>query len=204
MKTKVLIFSAACSTLSFADLILKQSIEGPTKGEMTMTVKGDRMKIDMAGQATTIIDNKTKDTVTLMHPQKMLMKMSGAEMKGMMDQAKAAAGAATLKSTGEKEKVGEYDCEIYDFSSAGTTTKMWIAKDYPGFAEIKAEMEKLMAQGDDTKVIDFPGMVVKNMIDIGGQKMTTTLISAKSESVDESAFAIPEGYKEMQMPGTGK
>ncbi len=201
MKTKILIFSAACSTLSFGDLILKQSIEGPTKGEMTMVVKGDRMKIDMAEQMTTIIDNKTKDTMMLMHTEKTVMKMSGAQIKAQMDQAKAAAGAPTLKATGEKEKIGEYDCEIYDFSSAGTTTRMWIAKDYPGYAGIKAEMEKVMAQGDDAKVVDFPGMVVKSVIDIGGQKMTTTLISAKSDNVDESAFAIPEGYQEMKMPG---
>jgi hypothetical protein len=204
MKTKVLIFSAACSAVSFADLVMKQSIDGPAKGEVTMVVKGDRIKIDMAGQVTSVIDNKTKDSFTLMHAQKMIMKVDGAQMKGQMDQAKAAAGAATLKPTGEKEKVGEYDCEIYDFSSAGTITKMWIAKDYPGFAGMKAEMEKLMAQGDDTKVIDFPGMVVKSVIDIGGQKMTNTLISVKSENVDESAFAIPEGYQEMKMPGAGK
>lgn len=173
------------------------------KGEMTMTIKGDRAKIDIGADSTTIINQSTKDTISMMHAQKMIMKISGAQIKAQIDQAEKGAESA-LKPTGEKEKIGEYDCEIYLFSASGTTTKMWIAKNYPNFAAIKDEMKKVMTQGDDSIKVDLPGMIVKSVVDVGGQKVTTTLVSVKSENVDESVFATPAGYQEMKMPGSGQ
>jgi len=47
----------------------------------------------------------------------------------------------------------------------------------------------------------LPGMVVKSQADMAGQKVITTLISAKEETVESSAFEAPKDYQDMAQPG---
>jgi Domain of unknown function (DUF4412) len=198
MKTSLLLLSAALITTSQADLVIKQAMDGPMKGDVTMSIKGNRIKTEMGKDFATIMDAATGDSTTIMHAQKMIMKSSGAQMKA---QAKALADEASLTATGVKEKVGEYDCEVYNFVMAGTTMKMWVAKDYPNYASFKSEMETAMSSlTKGSKKIEFPGMVVKSVAEVAGQKMTSTVISVKTEAVDESIFALPADYKAMEMP----
>jgi hypothetical protein len=38
---------------------------------------------------------------------------------------------------------------------------------------------------------------------MNGQKVTSTLVSAKEQSVDASIFQTPQGYQEITQPGAG-
>ena len=82
--------------------------------------------------------------------------------------------------------------------------KMWIAKDFPNAQSIKDQMVKLSSSmggaGFDPSKVDVPGMVVKTEVSTPIGKMTTTLVMAKEQPVDDKEFIKPEGYQEMQMP----
>jgi hypothetical protein len=49
----------------------------------------------------------------------------------------------------------------------------------------------------------LPGMVVKTQMEMNGQKVTSTLVSAKESSVDASIFQTPKDYQQMTQPGMG-
>jgi hypothetical protein len=40
-------------------------------------------------------------------------------------------------------------------------------------------------------------------MEMNGQKVTSTLVSAKEQSVDASIFQTPQGYQEITQPASG-
>ena len=207
----------ASATLLHADYVIVQKLDGAGQsGEMTIKLKGGKARVDMAPQISTITDNTSGDVVTLMHAQKQYMRIPAAQSKALMEQMQKLTGNAQattpaaepkLVATGKKEKVGEYDCEVYTWTAPGMSVNYWLAKDFPNFKTILAEMEKTqnaslasMAKGMMPKSSDFPGMAMKTEVAVSGQKITTTLVSVKEENVDPAIFNLPEGYKEMAMP----
>ena len=201
------------AAFSRADVTIEQKIESAMmNGNMTMKIKGDNARMDMpspvGGNVTVIMNMKSGDMTTLMHAQKMAMKMN---MNDTKKQAEAAAKAAGLdpskiekpKATGTKEKVGEWDAEIYEFNLGGTTGKIWVAKDFPDAQVIKDQMLKMnnaAAGGFDASKLDVPGMTVKTQITTPVGAMTTTLVKVSQDAVADSEFDLPQGYTEMKMP----
>jgi hypothetical protein len=170
------------------------------------------------GAMSTVMDLSSGDTVTLMHQQKTAMKVPGTEIKQMVEnRKKARAGAGTnapppkFLDTGKAEKVGSYNAEIYTWSSPdGANQTIWVAKDFPDYAKIKVQMDKLndspigqMSKGTAPDVSTLPGMVIKTQMEMNGQKITSTLVSAKEQPVDASIFDTPKDYQEMTQPGAG-
>ena len=45
-------------------------------------------------------------------------------------------------------------------------------------------------------------MPVKMLMEMSGQKVTVSLLSAKEENADPAIFKIPAGYKELPAPPT--
>ncbi len=197
-----------------ADIVLEQKLESQMmNGAITTKLKGDQVRIDspspIGGTQTTIIDNKSGDMTTLMHAQKMAMKMNMSVIK---KQAEAAQKSMNIdpakmekpKATGTKEKVGDWDSEVYEFNVGGMASKLWVAKDFPNYKAINDKMTALSSQMSggmmDPAKFDLGGMVVKTETNTPVGKLTTTLVSAKEQPVEASEFAIPQGYKEMQMP----
>jgi len=206
-----------------ADLVLKQNIESAMmNGTVTTQIKGNKIRVDMPataqGAMSTIMDLNSGDSVTLLHQQKVAMKVPGAEIKQMAENMKKArAGAGTnapppqFHDTGKTEKVGDYDTEVYTWSSPdGADQTVWVAKNFPDYAKIKVQMDKLnnspvaqFSKGAAPDVGTLPGMVVKTQMEMNGQKITSTLVSAKEESVDASIFETPKDYQEVAQPGAG-
>jgi peroxiredoxin len=200
-----------------ADFVIKQKVESAMlNSDITMQIKGDKVRVDM-GEISTIMDLSTGDTITLMHKQKTAMKVSGAQMMDAMRKQMGAADNAEPpkpQATGKTEKVGDYNTEIYTWSNTnGMTATMWVAKDFPNFKNIKEQLGKVkkstvggMSKGTEPDDSALPGMVVKAEAEVLGQKMTTTLISVKEESLDASLFEVPKDYQNMAqpaaMPGT--
>src|SRR5207249_2869016 len=120
------------------------------------------------------------------------------QMKQMMEMMKKqqTANAEPPKplATGQTEKVGQYDTEIYTWSNYGMNWKLWVAKNFPNFAKIKIWLEKMsklagggMGKGMAYDPATLPGMVVKSEMEMsGGQKVTNTIISAKDDNIDPS------------------
>lgn len=197
-----------------ADIVIEQKMESSMiNGNVTMKLKGDNARMDMpsplGGGVTTLMNFKSGDMVTLMHQQKMAMKMNLSDVKKQQEAGQKALGVDASKiekpkATGQKEKVGEYATEIFEMNQGTLQAKLWIAKDFPNAQAIKDQMMKLSSSmggaGFDPSKLDVPGMVVKSEVTTPVGKMTITLLKAKEEPVDDKEFVKPEGYQEMQMP----
>ena len=197
-----------------ADVVIEQKMESAMiNGNITMKMKGDHARMDLpaplVGNVTTLMDFKSGDMITLVHAQKMAMKMNMSDVKKQQEAAQKALGIDPAKMekpkpTGEKEKVGEYDAEIFEMNQGGMQSRIWVAKDFPNAQTIKDQMAKLTAgmggAGFDPSKLDVPGMVVKSEVNTANGKIIVTLVRAKEESVADSEFTKPEGYQEIQMP----
>jgi Domain of unknown function (DUF4412) len=208
MKSRILLFSGALCALSQADIVVKQSLDSPSmKGEMVISVKGQQMRTDIGKDTSAIMDGATGNMLTLMHAQKMVMKVDGATTKAQIEAMKKAAPAAdpaavvaAPKATGKKEKVGEYECEIYEMTANGSTVRMWVAKDFPNYEAINKEMASatasMAAAASGATPPVLPGMTMKTEMNVGGQMITTLLLSAESKAVDAAIFTAPADYKD--------
>lgn len=201
-----------------ADFVIQQKVEGGLQnGTMTMKIKGDKVRVDMgtgpAGDVSSILNLNTGDSTVLMHQQKMAMNMPAARLKQTMERMKNQDGNTNavppkLEDAGKNEMIGGYNAEIYTWTnnrdSGGT---VWVAKTYPDYAKIKVQLDKLenspvsqMSKGLAPDTSALPGMVMKSKIEMNGQEIISTLISAKEESVDASAFEVPADYQLMSAP----
>ena len=215
MKKSFLLLAASFLVLqsTFADWVVvqKTTTDGQAE-EVNIKIKGDMTRMDVGQQMSIIADGADSSMVMLMHAQKVIMKMDAESLKAMMAMASGALGGNTDKpvakpvATGQKEKIGEYDCEIYTWSGQIGSGKFWVAKDFPGYEELNAAQDKMMkAMGNPAAAMspqasDFPGMVIKADMTVMGKSSVSELVSAKQEPVEATAFALPEGYQEMKMP----
>jgi len=218
MKTFLATAAAALTFIATAsaDWVIESKIESPMMNTTTLTkIKGDKVRSDMAtgpmGAMSSIIDATTGESIQLIHAQKMAMKTSAAQMKQAMEMAKQAAGAKTdgastkPQPTGQKEKVGGYDCEIWAWSAGDMSARFWVAPGHPQASALK-EMEKKMRggalagmqAGPDSSVL--PGPAIKTETTAMGMKTTMTVLSIKEQDVDAKEFDVPAGYNAMAMP----
>lgn len=204
------------AALARADVVIEQKMESSMlTGNVTMKVKGDLARMEtptpLGGSALVLMNFKTGEmtTYTAVQGQKIAMKMNLDDLKKQQEAGQKMLGVDPAKiekpkATGTKEKVGDFDTEIFEMSAGPLTSKLWVAKDFPNAQVIKDQMAKVTAgmggAGMDPSKMDIPGMVVKSEVTTPGGKMTITLVKAKEEDVDEKEFAKPEGYTEMEMP----
>lgn len=196
-------------TIAQADWVLVQNVTTDGKESViTMKIKGDQVRVDM-GENTSVIVS-TEGMTMIMHKQKMIMKRDLAAIKaGVEKLGKSLAGQEAAKpvATGQKEKVGEWDTEIYTWEGTMAKGRFWVAKDFPKFAEISAVQDKLgkvvggAMSGMSPQASDLDGMVVKSEMTQMGKAVISHLVSAKEETVSPEEFVAPTGYHEMKMPG---
>lgn len=190
-------------------MVQKSTIDDQAK-DTTTKIKGEQARVDVAGEMSLILD--AAGMTMLMHAQKVMMKADLATMKAMVESASKMAGPGGAKSaakpvaTGEKEKVGEWNADIYTWEGPLGKGRFWVTKDIPKYAEINAVSDKLSKAmgnamaGMAPQAADFDGMVVKSEMTMMGKKVVTTLDSVKEQDLDAKEFAAPEGYTEMKMP----
>ncbi|MFO1483482.1 MAG: DUF4412 domain-containing protein [Verrucomicrobiaceae bacterium] len=199
-----------CLSSARADWVIVQKTvtEGQEKETVTK-IKGEQARVDVDKQTSVIVSSE--GMLTLMHTRKVMMKMDLATMKSAMEAAKAMAPlskqpAPKPVATGQKEKVGGWETEVYTWEGQLGKGRFWVAKDFPRFAEINALNDKLgKAMGNAMaglapQASDFNGMVVKSEMTMMGKSMITLLVSATELDVDAKEFAAPESYTEMKMP----
>ena len=132
-----LLFTASLLLTARADLTIVQKIEGSgAVNQMTIKLKGDKVRIEGGPQVTTIMNSKSGEMLTLMNEEKKLMRISGDKAKAFADMANKYAGAAAaekpkLTSTGKKEKINGYDTEEFVCDAPSFKAHYWIALNYP-------------------------------------------------------------------------
>ncbi len=191
-------------------VVQKATADGKTE-DILVRIKGEQTRLDSGKEMSIIAAGADGQMTMLMHEQKMMMRLNADTLKGVMALAGAAFGGdqavAKPVATGTREKIGEYDCEIFTWSGKMGTGKFWVARDFPDYQALNAAQDKLMqAMGNPASAFspqpsDFPGMVIKSEMQVMGKSSVSELVSAKEEAVDAAIFTLPTDYQEMKMPG---
>jgi Domain of unknown function (DUF4412) len=201
----------ASRTLAGADVVVTQHIEGGGQsGDQKIRVKDGRARADIGTAVSVIFDRQTGETTTLAHAQRgylVLTPEAGRAMLEKMQEARGSQEAPKLVATGKKEKVGEYQCEIFTVDVGTLKLTYWLSKEYPEYQKFLDALDVVegaplasASAGVAPRTRELPGMPMKIMMERSGQKVTVTLLSAKEESVDPAIFKIPAGYKEQGAP----
>lgn len=207
-----------------ADVVVVQRVEEPGRyphaTEITIKIKGAKVRADVAPETSTITDTATGETVTLNHSHKAYMKISAdaaQELAKQMERARAEKRkqgipeeAAKLEATGKQETVGGYETKIYAAQIGALKMTYWIAKNYPEAEKFlgvfnqlqKTAMAKLAR--DMTQLpgeFEFSGIPVKTeMATPDGRKIVTTLVSMKEQPLEDMDFTIPSDYHALPTP----
>jgi hypothetical protein len=203
---------ALCATAR-ADLTIVQKMDG-AEGfhQITLKVKGDKARVEVNPQVTTIIDAKSGEVTTLLNDRKSVMRISGERAKAMAEMAKSfvkeeAPEQSLPKPTGRKETIAGYETEEYVSDSPKYHASYWVAKSYPNYASILQQMS-LLQQGAFAGITKglpdyhaLPGLPLRTKIKTPGQgEITSTIESVSLSPVADSEFNVPPGYSEMKMP----
>ncbi len=205
-----LLLLVCAATFARADwaLVQKVTADGQDKS-VTTKIKGEQARVDVGSEMSLILD--AAGMTMMMHAQKMMMKADPATLKALTDAAAKMAGPADAPkakpvATGQKEKVGEWETEIFTWEGSLGKGRFWVTKSIPKYAELNAITDKLgkamgnAVAGAAPQSSDFDGMVVKSEVVMMGKTITTLLESVKEQDVDAKEFAPQPGYTEMKMP----
>jgi hypothetical protein len=215
----LLVIAALLSTAR-ADLTIVQQVEGAGPlTQMTMKIKGDKARIEATPQVISIVDSKSGEMLSLLHDQKMVMRMSAAQAKAaaaaMGAQLGGQAGAqtppakVTVKPTGNKETINGYEAEEYYAETAGYKASYWIARNYPQGDAILKQLQAMTPEAWNAGAMgtpdfrDLPGLPIRTNATIGDMKIVTTVKEVKLDPLPDAEFAVPAGYKEMKLPDMG-
>ena len=207
--------SASCAASlvlmsTWADVVVVQTLDSAMmKGEMVMKVKGDKVRTDMPagmmGSMTVLMDVKAGESVTLMHGPKMMLRMKTGDALAAAAAAVDSAKIQKPKATGQKEKVGTWDTEIFEAETGIGPARMWVAKDFPNYAAIQKELKRISeattkGKTFDPSNFDLGGMVVKSEMSSPVGKIVSTLVRAETKDLDAKEFEVPQGYTEQKLP----
>jgi hypothetical protein len=230
MKTALysLVLSVSFFLPAHADLTIVQKVEGVGAAtDMTIKIKGDKVRIEASPQVTTILDGKTGEVTNLMNDQKTVVRISAEKAKAVtnminkFDAKKEGAGKVKLTPTGQKETVNGYETEKYTYDAPDFKGTYWIAPNYPDGAAILAQLQSITSEFWKTTNTampdyrDFPGLPIRTRMTMtkqsqptkpggtalgGAPEITTTIISANQNPISDAEFAVPSDFKEAKLP----
>jgi hypothetical protein len=213
MKASVLslILAVGFSVGARSDFTIVQKVEGKGQtNQMTLKLKGDRVRMEATPQMTMIVDGKTGDTITLMNTQKKFIRISGDKAKAIAEMA-AKYGATTsekpkLVATGKKTTINGYEAEEYVGETAKFKASYWIAPKFPDSATILKQLQAVIptAWNDLAKGMldyrDLPGFPLRTQVRMEGDEITSTVTTVKQDPLSEAEFAVPKDFQEMKIP----
>ena len=203
------------SNFARGDLTLVQTVEGggvPAGSQITIKMKEGKTRIETGPQASLIIDAKTGDAITLMHPQKQIMRIPGDKMRAIAEMTnkfatdKGGNQKPKLTPTGKKEMINGIQTEIYTSEDPTSKTTYWIATNYPNASQILKEMQTMQSsqwniqQTGMPDFRDFPGIPLRITVNSGGKEITSNLVSLKQDAIADTEFSLPADYSEIKMP----
>jgi len=207
-----IVLSFCFTSVVRADLTIVQKVEGAGQsGEMTVKIKGDKARIEGAPNVTTIIDGKTGEMTNLMTDRKTVVRISAEKMKAAAEMISKfnknePAAKAELRATGKKEMIGSYEAEQYVCETPNFKATYWLAPTYPDGAAILKQLQSLNPQMWQTQNMglpdyrDFPALPIKTVMRMGDNEVTSTVVSIRGTTLDETEFSVPKDFKEVQVP----
>jgi hypothetical protein len=206
-----LTFLTAFSLTARADFTIVQKVEGKGQGnEITLKVKGDKIRMEATPQMTMIVDGRTGDTITLMNAQKRIVRISGDKAKAIAEMAAKYGGGTTEKpklvATGKKMTVLGYEAEEYVADGKSFKARYWIAPSFPNSAAIMKQLQSVIpaAWNDLAKGMidyrDLPGFPLRTQVKVGEDEITSTVVAVKIDPLSDEEFLPPKDFQEVKIP----
>jgi hypothetical protein len=208
-----LIVTASLLVTARGDLTIVQKVEGSgSVKQITTKLKGDKARVEVAPEVTTIVDNKSGEVLNLMNAEKKFLRISAdkskaiAEMASKYGAAEAPAEKSKLKPTGRKEMINGYEAAEYVRESPSLKESYWIALNYPDSAAIVKQLQAIIpaAWNDVAKGMldyrDFPGLPLRTIIKTDRREIISTITSIKQDPLSEAEFSVPNDFQELKVP----
>jgi len=199
-----------------ADFTIVQKVEGQkvegksSANEMTLKVKGDKIRVEATPEMTMIVDGKTGDTITLMNAQKKFLRISGDKTKAIAELAAKYGGATAekpkLTATGKKMTINGYEAEEYVGETKLFKASYWIAPSFPDSAAIIKQLQAVIpaAWNDLAKGMmdyrDLPGFPLRTQVKTDDGEITSTVTAIKRDALNDAEFSVPKDFQEMKIP----
>lgn len=213
MKASVLSIVLACgfSLAAQADLTIVQKVESKgASSDITLKLKGDRIRMEATPQMTMIVDAKSGDTITLMNTQKKFLRISGDTTKAIAEMAAKYGGTTVEKpkftATGRTKTINGYEAEEYISETSTFKATYWIAPKFPEAAAILKQLQAVTptAWSDLAKGMldyrDLPGFPLKTQVKTGEEELTCTVTAVKADPLSDAEFLVPKDFQEVKMP----
>jgi hypothetical protein len=194
-----------------ADFTIVQKVEGKGGGnDITLKLKGDKVRVEANPQMTMIVDGKTGDTITLMNAQKKFLRISGDKAKAIAELAAKYGGNSgekpKLVATGKKMTINGYEAEEYTGETKLFKASYWIAPSFPDSAAIMKQLQAVIpaAWNDMAKGMmdyrDLPGFPLRTHVKTDDGEITSTLTAIKRDPLSDAEFLVPKDFQEMKIP----
>ena len=218
-RTIAVIASLALALVARGDYVINEELDNSGQvRQVTLKIKEAKVRVDVSGQTTAIIDSNTGETTLLIHPQKVFLKISPEQLQ---QQAKALKevlgnkaenpGNIELKPTGKRETINGFDTEEYTTSLNGVQTSIFVAKQFPNYQKLVEALYQAQSgpalqplRSMSIPPEKYPGLPIRTTESIMGQKIVATLVSAQETPLSDAEFTIPPDYKELNPPQPGK
>jgi hypothetical protein len=209
-----LVVTATLLVTARGDLTIVQKVEGSgSVSQITIKLKGERVRVEINPQLTTIIENKSGDMLTLMNKERKFLRISADKSKAIAEMAskysgktEAATETAKLIATGKKEMINGYEAEEYVREAPSFKATYWISSKYPDAAAIVKQLQAIIpaAWNDAAKGMldyrDFPGLPLRSKVKLNGKEITSTITSIKQDLLSDEEFSVPKDFQEMKVP----
>ena len=201
----------ALSVTTRADFTIVQMVEGKGENhEITLKIKGDKIRMEATPHMTMIVDGRTGDVITLMNAQKKIVRISGDKAKAIAEMAAKYAGTNTAKpklvATGKKMTINGYEADEYVAESKQFKAHYWIAPSFPNSAAVLKQLQAIVpaAWNDLAKGMidyrDLPGLTIRTQMTIGDDEIVTTVVALKTDPLSDAEFSPPKDFQEMKIP----
>ncbi|HEV2806694.1 MAG TPA: DUF4412 domain-containing protein [Chthoniobacterales bacterium] len=202
---------AAFSLTASADFTLVQKVEGKGQGhDITLKVKGDKIRMEATPQMTMLVDGRTGDVITLMNAQKKIVRISGDKAKAIAEMAAKYGGGTTEKpkliATGKKMTLLGYEADEYVADTKAFKAHYWIAPSFPNSAAILKQLQTIIpaAWNDLAKGMidyrDLPGLPLRTQVTVGEDEIVSTVVSLKMDPLSDAEFLPPKDFQEVKIP----
>jgi uncharacterized protein DUF4412 len=193
------------------DFTIVQKVEGKGAGnEITLKLKGDKIRVEAPPKVTAIIDGRTGDMITLMIAKKKFLRISGEKTKAISELATKYGGDTAektkLTATGKKMTINGYEAEEYVGGSKLFKARYWIAPTFPDSVAIIKQLQAVVpsAWSELAKGMmdyrDLPGFPLRTQVKTGEEEVTSTVTAVSRDPLNDAEFAVPKDFEEMKLP----
>ncbi len=206
-----------------ADWIVVQQVQntGPCMHEtnqITIKIKGTRVRVDTDRLTSVIEDGKTGDQVFLLHAEKSYILKTAAQRKEDLDFRTRLASRSTpasntvpsLLATGRRDKINGYESQEYVWNAGLIRGSYWVAGTFPNGPALHEALIKAFEKTrqlvlhplPDERLLPGLPMRFEQTFALDGlsagrateSTTTVTLLSASEQDVASAEFSIPTDY----------